>query len=229
MSHFADPVTMGPKGARVRKSRYGVAVLLYVPPVLDRDGICAAQTRTGAGNLVLNGTFVRALDGRAYLDAGVESFGRCVGIFSTGSLVAVSFSVFGFDYYKQPMTETLVGPNNTTVATKKAFFAVTRVSVTGTVGTAVEVGTVDKFGLPLVLKAKNRLTRVGWDDVAAENAATFALADVNTATATTGDPRGTVIPSSAADGTRELCVTYFYDDATKLTRLGVAQYGVGVP
>jgi hypothetical protein len=230
MSHFADPVTMGPKGARVRKSRYGTALLLFVPPILDRDGICAAQVRTGAGNLLLNGAFVRALDSRAYLDAGVESFGRCVGLYSAGNLSGLTFSLFGFDYYKQPVAETLAGPNATTVASKKAFFVITRVAVSATIATNVEVGTVDKFGLPLVLKAKNRLTRVGWDDVAAENAATFALGDATSpATATTGDPRGTVIPGTAADGTRELCVQFFYDDLTKLTRTGVQHYGVGVP
>jgi hypothetical protein len=234
MTTFVDPVQSIPRGgapARQRKARYGIATLLFVPPVLDRDGICAAQVRTGAGDLAINGAMRRAVDGVAYLDLGLESFGRCVGLFSTGNLSALSFSLFGFDYYRQPMLETLAGPNNSTVASKKAFFALTRVSVTGTIGTAVEVGTVDKFGLPMVLKTKNRLTRVGWDDVAAENGATFVAGDTTSpATATTGDPRGTVVPSSAADGVRELCVQFYYDDITRLTRLGVRHYpGPGVP
>jgi hypothetical protein len=230
MTTFVDAVMMGPArlGARNRRARYGKALLMFVPPVLDRDGICLSQTRTGAGNLIINGVMTRG-DGRAYLDFGVDSFGRCVGLFSTGNLSAVQFSVFGYDFYKSPVVETLTGPNATTVSTKKAFFAVTRVAVTATLGTAVEVGTVDKLGLPMVLKSRNRLVRVGWDDVLADNAGTFVLADATTATALTGDPRGTFAPSTAADGVRELTLDFYYDDSTKLTRTGVAQFGTGVP
>jgi hypothetical protein len=229
MTTFVDPVQSLPRGgSRQRKARYGIATLLYVPPALDRDGICAAQTRTGAGDLVINGALRAAVDGRAYLDANLESYGRCVGLFSTGNLSASSFSLFGFDYYRQPVTETLVGPNNSTVSGKKAFWAVLRVAVNGTLGTAVEVGTVDKFGLPMVLKTRNRITRCGWGDVIAEDGATYALGDAAVATATTGDPRGTVAPSSAADGVKELCLEFYYDDLNRLTRLGQRHYGVGV-
>jgi hypothetical protein len=230
MTTFVDPVvSRGAPGTRARKARYGTALLLLAPPALDRDGICAAQVRTGAGDLVIDGTFKRA-DGRAYLDFGVDSFGRCVSLFSTGNLSGVNFSIFGFDYYRQPMVEALAGPNVSTVSSKKAFYAVTRVSVTATLATAVEVGTIDRFGLPLVLKSRNRLVRIGWDDVVATDAATLVLGDATSpATATTGDPRGTVAPSTAANGVRELTVEFYYDNDTKLTRTGVQHYGVGVP
>jgi hypothetical protein len=73
------------------------------------------------------------------------------------------------------------------------------------------------------------LARVGWDNVLAEDAATVAVAVTTTATTTTGDVRGTVAPSSAADGAKRLVVAVLLPalaagpNATRVGALGVTQ------
>lgn len=103
---------------------------------LDRDGICTAQVRTGAGDLTIDGAL--ASGGVATLDTQ-----RIVGIYSAGNLSALTFTVYGTDGNGSgaPISEALAGPNNNTVSTTLNFKTVTRVAVSGTIGTNVEVGT----------------------------------------------------------------------------------------
>ena len=103
---------------------------------LDRDGICAAQVRTGAGVLVLNGDLV---------SGGVATLGhqQRIGLYSSADLRALTFTVTGTDKKGLAISEAITGPNNTTVSTTANFYTVTGVSVSGTIGTNVEVGTTN--------------------------------------------------------------------------------------
>lgn len=108
----------------------------------DRDGICAAQQRTGAGALVINGvlldkpTTMVGVRRVSYLAAGVQ---RVVSLYSAGNLSAVTFTVAG--YLKGvAVTEDVTGPNNSTVATTQLYDIVTSISTSATISSDVEVG-----------------------------------------------------------------------------------------
>lgn len=101
---------------------------------LDRNGICEAQQLAAAGNLIINGVY--ASGGVATLETQ-----RIVGIYSAGNLSALTFTVYGTNSNNVSISEAISGPNNSTVSTTQNFYTVTRVAVSGVVGTDVEVGT----------------------------------------------------------------------------------------
>jgi len=105
----------------------------------DRDGVCAAQTAAGAGNLSLNGTTAGTLD-----------IARHLSIYSAANLSALTFTVTGTDRNGDALTEAITGPNATTVYGEKNFKTVTQVAVSGAVGTNVEIGFTDSCELQWV-------------------------------------------------------------------------------
>jgi hypothetical protein len=232
MTTFSDGIKLGNR-KRTGKLLYPKSSMVYVdfvPATLDRDGLCVSQTTAGAAFLTLTGALTSG--GVGILDSGVDSYGRCVGIYSAADLSGVTFTVRGFDVYNEPMTETITGPDGdptpATTAGLKAFKRVTSVYASGAVATGVEVGTIDKFGLPFRLSDLGQVVRVGWTQTLADNAATVAVGvTTDPATATTGDVRGTVIPSSAANGTRRLVVVYIPDLTNSVTQYGIRQYATG--
>lgn len=232
MTHVSDGFSIGGKaGTGTGPSvKARLATLNFVPPTLDRDGICAAQTRTGAGNLTLNGALVSASTGRAYIDAGTDSFGRCLTAYSSGNLSSLTFTIYGWDRAGKRVVSQSAGPNNSTVTFPKAFFVVERVKVSGTIGTAVEIGTSDRFGLPMVVRQAAEIAHVGWSTTLARDTGTLVVgATTSPATATSLDPRGTYVPSSASDGTKRLCIVIVPLMTSKATQYGVKQYGEGIP
>lgn len=148
-----------------------------------------------------------------------------------GSPTTRNVTISGFDVYGQAMTETIATgtTQSTTVAGKKAFSQISGATISGSPVVTVSVGTGDVFGCPVRFPNKGYLARVGWNDVLAEDAATVVVADATTATATTGDVRGTVAPSSAADGSKRLVVAVLLPaiaagpNATRAGALGVTQ------
>lgn len=229
MTLFADGVQIGPtKGKKFNKVvRGSVAILDFVPSTLDRDGFCAAQQIGAAGDLTLNGALVS--NGVGIADTlGVEMWGRCVGLYSSGNLSGITFTVYGYDTYGEPLVASLVGPNNSTVSTTKAFGRVTRVAAGAAVGTNVEVGTVDKFGLPLFLKSLAQVVRSGYDEVLASDASTVVAGVITTASASTGDVRGTFAPSAAANGSKRIVCAFIPDLTSRQSKMGVEQYGRGL-
>lgn len=108
------------------------------PTATDRDGICAAQQRVGAGSLTING---------ALATSGVATLGAVstVTLYSAGNLSAVTFTITGTDYYGCPLSESRAGPNAGTVQSSKSYKTVTAVSTSATIGSDVEVG-VDGTG-----------------------------------------------------------------------------------
>lgn len=193
-----------------------------VPIALDRDGICAAQQAAGAGYLTING--VRASGGTVALDCS-----RAVTIYSAGNLSALTFRVEGTDYYSGAfMREDVTGPNNSTVATDKAFGTIRRIYVSGAVASDVEVGWNDKIGLPVRVRNASDLFVANWNG-AADSGATLAVADdTSPATATTNDVRGTYTPGSVANGTKVLHLLLGCDPDTQITLRGQPQYAAGV-
>lgn len=103
------------------------------PTAADRDGVCAAQTTAGAGDLVIAGILA---------SGGVATFGeqQRVTIYSGGNLSGLTFTVYGATAFGDSISEAIAGPNATTVTTTANFKTVTRVAADGAVGTNVEVG-----------------------------------------------------------------------------------------
>lgn len=118
-----------------------------------------------------------------------------------------TFTVAGYDIYGYPMTQTVTGVSSSTVSTTKAFKYITSVTPAGAINsTAISVGTNDVFGLPLRTDWAAYLT--GYFNNAAVAAASLVLvaADITTASATTGDVRGTITAGATSDGTKRLIV-----------------------
>lgn len=153
-----------------------------------------------------------------------------VGI-GAGTITNRNVTITGYDYYGQKMSEVIATgtTQSTTVEGKKAFYQITSASVSGAVGATISLGTTDIFGSPVRFSNKGYIARCGWNDTLAENAATVVVADATTATTTTGDVRGTVAPSSAADGSKRLVVGILLTaiqagpNATRAGALGVNQ------
>lgn len=109
---------------------------------VDRDGICAAQQAAGAGDLTIDGALA---SGGAFS----QSTAQQVGIYSAGNLSARTFTVYGTGYdssgrYSASLSDAVTGPNNSTVETTSYYMTVSRVAVSGAVGSDVEVGPVDE-------------------------------------------------------------------------------------
>lgn len=110
----------------------------------DRDGISLAQTRTGAGVLLINGALASggvytAADGGSSVKVGHQ-----VSVYSSGNLSSVNFTIVGTDPDGLALSETIAGPDNSTVETSNYFYTVTSVSTSNTIGTNAEVGIVDE-------------------------------------------------------------------------------------
>lgn len=118
-----------------------------------------------------------------------------------------TFTVAGYDAYGYPMTQTVTGVSSSTVSTTKAFKYVASVTPAGTINsTAISVGTNDVFGLPLRTDWAAYLNLYWNNAVVAPGSMGFTAADITTATALTGDVRGTVTGGATSDGTKRLIV-----------------------
>jgi hypothetical protein len=186
-----------------------------VQPIASGTGLLAAsQTPAGAGNLTLTagtGVTTKTIGGISYLilDGGI---GHCVTVTTAGDEHTVNMTVTGIDMYYQIQTQTQALPSSaTTGATLKAFAGVSSVSVSGATAGAITIGFNDTMGLPYVVGDKTLVTRVAWNNTLAQDTGTLTVADATSpATASTGDVRGTYVPSSgAADGSKRLTFCAF--------------------
>jgi hypothetical protein len=103
-------------------------------------------------------------------------------------------TIFGFDWYGNPMQHTYVVqnigtyPSGTTPA--KAFYSVSQVSISGalTNGAFISVGASDVFGLPFVVNNAGDITSIGWGQSSdlQDNAGLLASPVAGTATLAAG-------------------------------------------
>ena len=226
-SNLGDPSPMdlgvGPVGR--------VYVWDTVPLTKGAANIAAASAYTSTITLTAGTgvTSVTRSDGVTALQVDVP---RALSItIGAGTITNRNVTITGYDYYGQAMSEVIATgtTQSTTVEGKKAFYQVISASVSGSVGATVSIGTTDIFGAPVKFANKGYISRCGWNDTLAENAATVVVGDATTATTTTGDVRGTVAPSSAADGSKRLVVGILLTaiqvgpNATRAGALGVNQ------
>jgi len=174
-----------------------------VPQTLNTSNVCASQTATASGALVLTaGTNAKSVINAAGTTVIQLDCPRALKV--NCSTTARAFTVSGFDIYGQAMSEIItVAIAATAVAGLKAFYQISGVTIAGS-ATACVVGTTDAIGLPVRCIDAGYIARAGWNNTLAENAGTFVAAATATATTTTGDVRGTYTPSSATDGIKRL-------------------------
>ena len=199
-----------------------------VPQTLQTANIAASQTASGSGSVTLTaGTSVKSVvraDGTTVLQLNTP---RALQI--NTSTTARTITISGYDYYGQAMTEAItVATAGTAKSGKKAFYQIVSATINGS-ATAVTIGTTDTLGLPVRCFDAGYVVKVGWNNTLAQDTGTFVAADLNTATSTTGDVRGTYTPSTASDGTKRLVMTIALPgiavgpNATRVGALGVTQ------
>lgn len=202
-----------------------------VPAAKDDANIAAASVWTSSITLTA-GAGVTATTNAAGTSVLQLDVPRVVTVTTgAGSPVDQNVTISGFDIYGQPMSEVIAtgAVASTTTAGQKAFYQISSATISGSPVETVSVGTGDVFGCPVRFTNAGYLARVGWDNALAEDAATVVVADTATATTTTGDVRGTVAPSSAADGVKRLVVGVLVTalaagpTATRAGALGVTQ------
>lgn len=121
-----------------------------------------------------------------------------VTITSAGDDSGGTFTVRGYDIYGYPLTETITGAAAGTAAGKKAFKYIASITPAGTLsGSNVSAGYGTVTGLPFRADAGGYLVYTNSAAITT-SLPTFVAADANTATATTGDVRGTIAPAATA-------------------------------
>ena len=202
-----------------------------VPVVLNAANVCASQTATGAQNLsllatsTLGGRYVTRADGSSCVQLDVP---RALQV--NCATTARAFTISGYDLYGQAMSEVItVATAGTGVSGKKAFFQVSTVTIAGS-ATTCTVGTTDILGSPIRITDGGYLTHVGYNNNFTLDSGTLTVADqTNPATTTTGDVRGTFVPSTATNGIKRLVIGVAMNaiaagpNATRLGALGVTQ------
>lgn len=99
------------------------------------NSIALSQKPAGGGvqSLTLNGATV--VDGIAILPYQVA-----ITITSTGNESALSFVITGKDYNNQVLTETIIGPNTTTITSVNYYQQITSITVSGNTAGNITVG-----------------------------------------------------------------------------------------
>jgi hypothetical protein len=203
-----------------------------IPQALVANNIAASQTPAAAGAVTLTaGTSVKSVvtNNGTVLQLDVP---RAVSVTTgAGSPTARNFTVSGYDYYGQAMSEVIAssGTASTAVNGKKAFYQISGITVSGGTVVAITIGTTDILGIPVRVTDAAYIARAGYNNTLAADAGTFAAAATATATTTTGDVRGTYVPSAATDGIKRLVMGILLPaiavgpNAIRVGALGVTQ------
>jgi len=199
-----------------------------VPQAAVANNIAASQTAAGAGAITLTaGTSVRSVTTAGGVTVLQLDCPRAVKV--NCSTTARAFTVSGYDYYGQAMSEVItVSVAGTAVTGLKAFYQITGVTIAGS-ATVVLVGTSDVLGLPVRVFNVSYVASVKSNNTLAQDAGTFVAADTATATTTTGDVRGTYTPATASNGIVRTTMGILLPaiavgpNATRVGALGVTQ------
>ena len=170
-----------------------------VPQAAVTNNIAVSQTAAGAGAVTLTaGTSVKSATTASGVSVLQLDCPRAVKV--NCSTTARAFTVTGYDYYGQAMSEVItVAIAATAVTGLKAFYQISGVTIAGS-ATVVVVGTSDVLGLPVRVFNVSYVASVKSNNALAQDAGTFVAADTATATTATGDVRGTYTPATASNG-----------------------------
>ena len=149
----------------------------------------------------------------------------CVIVEMSGAPTApYTVTVFGYDWYMQPMQENIIMPFNTNIQPgKKAFYGITGVYTPAPAADptrTVKLSTTKIYGLPYAFQAKGCLVQYA-PEAAVPTTITggdFVPAVVTTpanTNSTTGDVRGTFTTANTPNGLLSFYVTYFVNGASE--------------
>ncbi len=197
--------------AALYNSKIGVplspAVLfnLGAPAALSANGVANAVAVAGAGFITMNGALVAS--GVATLGG---NCGRAPSVVSSnaGDTTQV-VTLRGRDYANERVLAQVTLNGTTTVPVIKAMKYIDSVHVSAAMTGNLSVGTTDRLGLPFRIDGRWNL-RVWMDSTDETATATITVADTATPSASTGDVRGTVVPATATNGTRNYRVHILY-------------------
>jgi len=109
----------------------------------DPNGVCETQTPSGAGNFTINGDL--QTDGVAEFD-----IPRHVSFTSEGDESGDTYTITGTDRDGVALSETITGPNTTTVNGLKNFKTITQIATSG-IGTGnITIGSADEAESQLI-------------------------------------------------------------------------------
>lgn len=202
-----------------------------VPAAKVTNNIATASAYTSTITLTAGTsvTSVQNASGQTVLQLDVP---RAVAVtIGAGTITNRNVTISGYDYYGQAMSEVIATgtTQSTTVNGKKAFFQILSATVSGAVGATIALGTTDILGIPVRVTDAAYVASVGFNNTLARDAGTFVAAVTTTATTTTGDVRGTYVPSGATDGAKRLVMGILVPaiacgpNSTRTGALGVTQ------
>lgn len=158
-----------------------------------------AQSIATAGSTVTFG----GVAGPFQLDA---RYGRCLSVVASGAATS-NVTVFGRDFYGQPMAESFTLNGTTPVVGLKAFKWIDRVTFGATGATTINLGSNTKIGLPY------KTIKVLSEELAQVISGTLGTVTspvlTDPQTTITGDPRGTYTSNATMNGT-ELTGTFLF-------------------
>lgn len=168
-------------------------VSLGAPAVADADGILAAADigTTAVDTTTFASTY-------AATNAIMGPFGRIVTVVASGTATS-AVVVYGRDYLNQKIRENFTLNGATPVTGKKAFKYIDRVTAAVTASRTINVGFGSGFGLPYKTVA---VEREYVDNVVASAGTLTAPIFTDPQTTTTGDPRGTYVPTTTPDSAK---------------------------
>lgn len=146
-----------------------------------------------------------AVDTSTFLsDTADAPFGRNITVVASGAATS-NVTIYGKDYLGQGISESFTLTGAAPVLGLKAFKWIDRITAGITAGTTINVGFGTKLGLPYRMSNVMEETANG----AEATIGTF-VAGVLTdpQTSTTGDPRGTYVPSTTLNGTNRIMGTF---------------------
>ncbi|NDA91639.1 MAG: hypothetical protein EBY20_12240 [Alphaproteobacteria bacterium] len=120
----------------------------YNWPIPVVNGISLFQTLTANIPLLLNGSYVNKITGTInFIDFGIVPR---ITLNSAANLSGINFLITGYQNGVF-ISETLTGPNNTTVTSVNCFDTVTQIIPTGTTGSTLQVGVASVGYFPMIL------------------------------------------------------------------------------
>lgn len=151
---------------------------------------------------------------------------RTIAVATSSAAFDTVVTVTGYDEYKVKTVETITIAAASSAGTGlKAFKWIRSIAIysAGDITTdTIDVGTSDVIGIPYAALTKNHFTV---KTNGAEAADTKVAAVATTATATTGDVRGTFTPTNVPDGSTYTYMVFIdVDNTTEEGAYGVAQY-----
>ena len=159
---FSGPVKSGPvisgstsggyRGLDLKDTNWVKSSFVHYfqePTALDANGICTSQTRTGAGNLTLDGALTATINGNSVYAPSVSgtaatadgAWARRISITSDANDSSVTYTVYGTDINGKALSEAVTGPSSTETQTANTLVGIFK-SVTKITTSASTVGNI---------------------------------------------------------------------------------------